>query len=141
MSCQGRDTLIIQGFCIAHILLEHSPLLRGLPASLKLCFSSVSHPLSCVCLIASLSSKRMQSYVIQQKLTPCHAGHAPVKPGLQALVDSCRGRQPRLVQQVESMMTELEHMSVLWAEQWHIALLELQVCIAVTCQHLLSIVP
>ena len=48
-------------------------------------------------------------------------------PGLQALVKSCRARQPELVQQVESMMTELEHMSVLWAEQWHIALLELQV--------------
>lgn len=48
-------------------------------------------------------------------------------PGLQALVQSCHARQPELVQQVESMMTELEHMSVLWAEQWHLALLELQV--------------
>lgn len=28
---------------------------------------------------------------------------------------------------MESMMAELEHMSVLWTEQWHIALLELQV--------------
>lgn len=55
-------------------------------------------------------------------------------PGLQALVQSCRARQPEQVQQVESMMTELEHMSVLWAEQWHIALLELQV-IAVASLH------
>lgn len=55
------------------------------------------------------------------------AGHSSTLPGLQALVDSCRARQPELVQQVESMMTELEHMSVLWTEQWHIALLELQV--------------
>ena len=42
-------------------------------------------------------------------------------------MEGCRSRQPELVEQVESMMTELEHMSVLWAEQWHIALLELQV--------------
>lgn len=55
------------------------------------------------------------------------AGHSSNMPGLQALVQGCRARQPELVQQVESMMTELEHMSVLWAEQWHIALLELQV--------------
>ena len=54
-------------------------------------------------------------------------GHSSVMPGLQALVESCRAMQPELVQQVEGMMTELEHMSVLWAEQWHIALLELQV--------------
>lgn len=55
------------------------------------------------------------------------AGHSSNMLGLQALVQGCRARQPELVQQVESMMTELEHMSVLWAEQWHIALLELQV--------------
>ena len=53
--------------------------------------------------------------------------------GLQALVQSCRARQPELVQQVESMMTELEHMSVLWAEQWHLALLELQVPALLLC--------
>lgn len=54
-------------------------------------------------------------------------------PGLQALVQSCRARQPELVQQVASMMTELEHMSVLWVEQWHIALLELQVLALLLC--------
>lgn len=55
------------------------------------------------------------------------AGQSSVKPGLQALVDACRARQPELLDQIERMMTELEYMSVLWAEQWHIALLELQV--------------
>lgn len=54
-------------------------------------------------------------------------------PGLQALVQNCRARQPELVQQVESVMTELEHMSVLWAEQWHLALLELQVLALLLC--------
>jgi len=49
------------------------------------------------------------------------------KPGLQALLDSCQARQPQLVEQMATMMTELEHMSVLWVEQWHIALLEMQV--------------
>lgn len=55
------------------------------------------------------------------------AGQATAKPGLQALLDSCQARQPQLVEQMATMMTELEHMSVLWIEQWHIALLELQV--------------
>ncbi|KAL0054989.1 hypothetical protein WJX82_005498 [Trebouxia sp. C0006] len=53
-------------------------------------------------------------------------GQATAKPGLQALLDSCQARQPQLVEQMATMMTELEHMSVLWIEQWHIALLELQ---------------
>ena len=56
-------------------------------------------------------------------------GQAAAKPGLQALMDSCQARQPQLVKQMESMMAELEHMSVLWTEQWHIALLELQVIV------------
>ena len=47
---------------------------------------------------------------------------------LEGLLDTCRARQPQLVEQVGSMMAELEDMSVLWVEQWHIALLELQVC-------------
>lgn len=55
------------------------------------------------------------------------AGQATAKPGMQGLLDSCRARQPQLVEQMATVMTELEHMSVLWVEQWHIALLELQV--------------
>ncbi len=79
--------------------------------------------------------------ILQQALTdaglgtayPIHdvlilaAGQATAKPGLQALLDICQARQPQLVEQMAAMMTELEHMSVLWIEQWHIALLELQV--------------
>ena len=61
------------------------------------------------------------------------AGHSTHMPGLQALVQSCRARQPEVVQQIESMMTELEYMSILWAEQWHIALLELQVIALPLC--------
>jgi len=57
------------------------------------------------------------------------AGQATAKPGLQALLDICQARQPQLVEQMAAMMTELEHMSVLWMEQWHIALLELQVLV------------
>ncbi|KAL0019463.1 hypothetical protein WJX77_007420 [Trebouxia sp. C0004] len=53
-------------------------------------------------------------------------GQAAAKPGLHALLDSCQTRQPQLVEQMATMMKELEHMSVLWIEQWHIALLELQ---------------
>ncbi|KAL0031856.1 hypothetical protein WJX79_000268 [Trebouxia sp. C0005] len=53
-------------------------------------------------------------------------GQATAKPGMQGLLDSCRARQPQLVEQMATVMTELEHMSVLWVEQWHIALLELQ---------------
>lgn len=63
----------------------------------------------------------------------CYAGHSRTLPGLQALVESFRARQPELVQQVESLMTELEHMSVVWTEQWHIALLELQVRALTSC--------
>ena len=63
------------------------------------------------------------------------AGQPSVKPGLQALVDTCRARQPELFEQVERMRTELEHMSILWAEQWHIALLELQVGLTGTSLH------
>ena len=64
------------------------------------------------------------------------AGQSKAKPGLQALVDSCRARQPDLVGQVQTMMAQLEQMSVLWSEEWHIALLDLQVP-AVLCRPVL----
>ena len=70
-------------------------------------------------------SQNMMCYVVVAPAT----GQAAAKPGLQALMDSCQARQPQLVEQMVSMMTELEHMSVLWTEQWHIALLELQVIV------------
>ena len=50
-----------------------------------------------------------------------------MKPGLTALTDSFQARQPELVQQVKIMMAELERISVLSIEQWHITLLDLQV--------------
>lgn len=50
-----------------------------------------------------------------------------MKPGLTALTDSFQARQPELVQQVKTMMAELERISVLSIEQWHITLLDLQV--------------
>ena len=55
------------------------------------------------------------------------AGHSVAKPALEALLASCLARQPQLVEQAELMMGELEETSVLRIEQWHIALLELQV--------------
>lgn len=89
-------------------------------------------------LTSTLTGHHGSFHYLPSLFSPCHvkaqtfdccmyAGHSQTLPGLQALVESFRARQPELVQQVESLMTELEYMSVLWTEQWHIALLELQV--------------
>ena len=50
-----------------------------------------------------------------------------MKPGLKDLTDSFQAGQPELLQQVKLMMAELERISVLSIEQWHITLLDLQV--------------
>jgi len=72
-------------------------------------------------------AQQVQRVITRYNALILAAGQATAKPGLQALLDSCQARQPQLVEQMATMMTELEHMSVLWVEQWHIALLEMQV--------------
>lgn len=54
------------------------------------------------------------------------------------LVDSFRARQPKLVQQVKDMMTQLECVSVLAIEQWHITLLDLQVNKSALSMHVVA---
>ena len=55
------------------------------------------------------------------------AGLSPARSSLLELTESIQARQPALLQQVKIMMTELDRISVLSIEQWHIALLDIQV--------------
>jgi hypothetical protein len=57
----------------------------------------------------------------------CLAGGVEPSEQLRDLVEGCKSRHPTLVAEVLVMMEELERITILWEEQWHTTLLEVEV--------------